>query len=328
MTVFGMDSSHYDGFISKAMAAKMVAEGIQFFTAKVSEATNYDDPADGTNLSNLRDAGVKVLGGYHVVRSSGTIKAQVEYYLSLLDRDEPWWRDFPGFFHQVDLELWGYDNVSAARGMDFGKALEDASQKLVVMYASKGMYGNGLRAWKPRPLWNANYPSNRKAGFKALYPGDDGPGFVEYSDQMPLFWQYTSSATIGGLTTCDANAFRGTFDQLYQLITGKHTPADPGGPPVAGFDKNDAHFLLTYAGLPADTPTESLGTAVMAAQKSSASADSKADQILATLKASTGASGVIAIDLDMLRQIIGEEVTKALLASKLSAPAYTITYTQ
>lgn len=56
-------------------------------------------------------------------------------------------------------------------------------------------------------------------------------------------------------------------------------PADTQGDAVAGFDKDDAHFLLTYRGLPADTPTESLGTAVLSAQNHSASADSKLDAL-------------------------------------------------
>jgi len=117
---------------------------------------------------------------------------------------------------------------------------------------------------------NANYPTSRRAGFKALYPGNSYAGWTAYSGQTPAICQYTSSATIAGLTTCDANAYRGTLDQLLTLI---------GGDTVAGFDAGDAHFLLTFKGLPADTPTESLGTAVLAAQNHSASADSKLDAL-------------------------------------------------
>ncbi len=322
MTVFGIDTSHFDGTISLATARKMVSEGIQFATAKISEGTGYDDPLDGTNLRNFRDAGIKVIGGYHVVRTSGTVKAQVDYHLELLDRDEPWWRDFPGFFHQVDLELWGYDNVSAARGMDYGKALEDASQKIVVMYASKGQYGNQLTAWKPRPLWNANYPVQANVGFKELYAkcgGDNGAGWVEYSNQMPAIWQYGSTATIGGMTTCDANAYRGTFDQLYALITGGTMTY-----PTAAEIENKNWHTAGSTGI----PDESAGTTLYRAAKEATDASDKADQILAALKASTGDIGVITIDVDTLRQIIGEEVTKALLAHPLTSPNYTLTWTQ
>src|SRR5262249_55808726 len=124
-----------------------------------------------------------------------------------------------------------------------------------------------------------------------LYPGDSYAGWGSYSGQTPAIVQYTSSATIAGRTTCDANAFRGTIDQLLTLI---------GGDTVAGFDAGDAHFLLTYLGLPATNPVESLGSAVLSAQNHSASADEKlttlstrvddlsarVDQILALLQAS------------------------------------------
>jgi hypothetical protein len=56
--------------------------------------------------------------------------------------------------------------------------------------------------------------------------------------KTPTFLQYTSSATIAGLTTCDANAFRGSLDQLTSMITkGVDTMADltwNHSAPVAG----------------------------------------------------------------------------------------------
>jgi len=51
---------------------------------------------------------------------------------------------------------------------------------------------------------------------------------------------------------------------------------------MAGFDAGDAKFLLTFKGLPADTPTESLGTAVLTAQNNSAAALKKLDLLIAS----------------------------------------------
>jgi hypothetical protein len=318
MTIFGWDTSHFDGIITLATAKKAAAEGIEFATAKVSEKDNYDDPLDGTNLRNFRDAGIKVLGGYHVVRSGGTIDSQVDYYLSLLDRDEPWWRDFPGFFHQVDLELWGYDNVSAARGIEFGKALKKKSGRCTVMYASHGQYGDRLTAWKPDPLWNANYKSNVHAPFKDLYPGDSYRGWDAYSGQVPTFLQYTSTATIGGLTTCDANAYRGTFEQLYEFITGGKTVT---GEPIT--TENIYAQVWQHAGIPAPKDAEdqdkvSNATALQDARDTAYRIEAAVNGL------KTPESGLTADDI---RQIVAEEVSKALLASRLAVPPYTITYT-
>jgi hypothetical protein len=63
---------------------------------------------------------------------------------------------------------------------------------------------------------------------------------------------------------------------------------------MAGFDAADAHYLLTYKGLPADTPTQSLGTAVLQAQNHAISADSKLDGLVVKLDALTAAVHALA----------------------------------
>lgn len=225
MTLFGWDTSHYDGTVTLAVAQRARDEGIVYATAKIGEGTGYDDPADASNLGAFKAAGVEFLGGYYVVRS-GTVTSQVSRCISLADRDELWWRTFPGWFWQVDLELWSYDKVPAATGVAFGKELRRRTGKTVVLYASRGQYGSQLSDWDG-PLWNAHYPSSRQMPFRDLYPGDGfSAGWSPYSGKTPSFLQYASSATIGGLTTCDANAFRGTLAELRTLITGHSTTGD------------------------------------------------------------------------------------------------------
>jgi hypothetical protein len=232
MTLYLWDASHYDGHLTRAIMARAKAEGIVAFTHKVGEGTGGDDPEDMTALAAARDAGIEFIGGYHVIRS-GPIAPQVDAFLALLDRDEPWWRDFPGFFIQVDLERWPYDPVPAATGIGFGQLARQRARKVAVVYASHGQYGDQLRGWDG-PLWNADYVSGPARGFAAMYPGDTwvpqhGPwrgGWEPYSGQRPAFLQYTSSATIAGLTTCDASAFRGSLEQLRALLTGRQTEGD------------------------------------------------------------------------------------------------------
>jgi hypothetical protein len=70
---------------------------------------------------------------------------------------------------------------------------------------------------------------------------------------------------------------------------------------MAGFDAGDAHYLLTYRGLPADHPTESLGTAILDIQRdaaASAALGAKLDQLaraLADLPAAVAAAVVAAL---------------------------------
>jgi hypothetical protein len=219
MTVFGWDASHFDGALSRTILARARSEGIAFFTHKIGEGSTYDDVGDATALAAARDAGIEFIGGYFVVRTTSPVPIQVDACVRLADRDEPWWRSFPGWFWQVDLERWAYDNVPASVGIDFARQLHARTGRWTILYASKGQYGDSLSGWEG-PLWNANYGTNPTGGFQSVYPGDGSSRWGAYSGHTPTFLQYGSNATIAGLTTCDANAYRGSVESLRALITG------------------------------------------------------------------------------------------------------------
>ena len=235
MTLFGWDSSDFDWARGSMDLAAAKADGLTWFTHKATEATNTKHIHLADALDRARAAGFEFLGAYHVVRSSPSVNEQMAYFLRYLDQAVPWWRAFPGFMLQVDLELWSYDQVSAATGIAFANALQAAQPKRVLTYASRGMYGNSLTGLST-PLWNANYPNGDPAGhYRDLYPGDGGVGWVPYSGQAPVMWQYGSRCTIGTQPGCDANAFRGTLADLRQLITGSTTEVDMGQQVLVSF---------------------------------------------------------------------------------------------
>jgi len=224
MTLYIWDASHYDGELSVDTLKRARDEGIVMFTHKISEGATYIDPLAVLNLTNAKTAGIEFIGGYHVVRSSA-IGPQVD---NALRASPPWWRDFPGWCGQTDLEHWDYDAVTASTGIEFSRAWREAMARAVLLYASHGQYGDQLTGWDG-PLWNADYTSHAPAGFVAMYPGDAWTplhnnawrgGWTPYSGQAPALLQYTSQATIAGHTTCDANAYRGTIEQLRALLTG------------------------------------------------------------------------------------------------------------
>lgn len=219
MTTFGWDASHYDGTPTVAQLAKAKSEGIQFFTHKVGEGEHTGDSTQGTTLANARSAGIEVLGAYWFIHGNDSIAAEVAAMVAQLDAHESWWRTHPYFFIQCDAETSPTGLPSPTFVKAWCDAAAKATGKTVVCYASHGMYGDRLTGLG-HPLWNANYPSDRKAGFASLYPGDSFSGWKAYSGQTPIICQFSSSATIGGLTTCDANAFRGTLAQLKSLISG------------------------------------------------------------------------------------------------------------
>jgi GH25 family lysozyme M1 (1,4-beta-N-acetylmuramidase) len=223
VTLFGWDASDFDWARGPMDLVAAKADGITWFTHKATESTNVRHARLADALNRARAAGFEFLGAYHVVRSSPSVQAQVDYFLGTLDQQVPWWRDFPGFMLQVDLELWPYDQVSAATGIAFANALVAAQPKQVLTYASRGMYGNSLIGL-PTPLWNAAYGNDPVVPYRQAYPGDNGIGWTPYSGQTPVMWQYGSRLTIGTQPGCDANAYRGSLTDLRQLITGTGTP--------------------------------------------------------------------------------------------------------
>ena len=280
MTLFGWDASHFDGPLSTAILARAKAEGIAFFTHKIAESLqDTEGGRDDTALAAARDAGVEFVGGYLIPRSNASVAAQVDYWLRLADQGEPWWREYPGWFWQIDLERWSYDNVSAATGIAAAQQLRARTSRWTVLYASHGQYGDQLTAWDG-PLWNADYTSRPAAGFAAMYPGDVWQplhstwrgGWAPYSGREPTILQYTSSATIAGLSTCDANAYRGSLDQLRALIEretdmnltdpvpGTSTPNHPGDRTVQDVLHDSAQLRALLIGelplstYPADSP--------------------------------------------------------------------------
>jgi hypothetical protein len=226
MTVFGWDASDYDWSRGSMNIAAAAADGIVFFTHKATEGTRTVHAYYQRALNEARAAGIEFLGAYIVVRTpgnggNGSVRDQVEFFLTRLDLQTPWWRSHPGFFLQVDLEHWSnssgfvYDAVAPTYGIEACDLLH-GTDKWVVLYAPKWAYGDSIGG--DVPLWSSAYGKNPAARYRDAYPGDGGAGWQKYSGRVPVFWQYGSRLTIGSQPTCDANAYRGTLDELRTLI--------------------------------------------------------------------------------------------------------------
>jgi peptidoglycan hydrolase-like protein with peptidoglycan-binding domain len=57
---------------------------------------------------------------------------------------------------------------------------------------------------------------------------DTGPGWAAYGGMTPLIWQYTSTATLNGVSNVDMNAYQGSLaDFQAQVSSGAQTGANP-----------------------------------------------------------------------------------------------------
>lgn len=227
MTIFGWDASNFDldrdpdGAISMRAVA---ADGITFVTHKATEGTRTIHSNFKRVMIDSRAAGIEYLGAYMVPRTPGnsghgSIGAQVDYFLGYATASVPWWRDFPGWFWQVDTERWGtYDAVSPVHGAEACRLLRERTGRQVLHYAPRWAYGDTVPG--DDPLWASDYVAG-SGPYRALYPGDQSTRWIRYSRRTPAILQYSSSAIIGEQSRCDANAFRGTLADWHRLITGK-----------------------------------------------------------------------------------------------------------
>lgn len=221
MTIFGWDMSHYDA----PDIGTAVADGFVFLTHKAGG--DVGDTELGAWWGNVKGLPQdRVLLGAYWVLYPGNPASRADAFLTRLDAVCPGWRDRDAFLLQVDCEKWGGDPSTMPGRSDiqaFCDRLHARTGLVPVVYASAGQYGDTL-AGLTYPLWNARYPLNYRAGYaSALYAaagGDNGSGWAAYSGQTPAIWQFTSSATIAGQTTSDANAHRGTLADLKTLVTG------------------------------------------------------------------------------------------------------------
>jgi hypothetical protein len=223
VTIYGWDMSHFDA----PSIGSALAEGISFITHKAGGDSSGGDSelaAWWSGVKGISSARV-LLGTYWVPRPDlySSPVGEAARWVGVLDARCPGWRDRP-FILQMDAERWPAGNQTKPSRwylQSLGDRLKELAPKLrPICYASAGQYGNTL-AGLTFPLWNARYPSSATGGFKALYVrvgGDSGAGWGSYSGQAPAIWQYTSSATIGGQSTSDANAYRGTLTQLVALV--------------------------------------------------------------------------------------------------------------
>lgn len=218
MTIYGWDLSHYDAVPN---GARVVSEGFRFATHKAGG--DKDDAELVAWWRAVKPYRGKLLLGAYWVLYPGNPAGRADAFLARLDSQCAGWRDGP-FILQLDCEVWNGDLSTKPGKADIKAACDRLKAKCPkltpIVYASAGQYGNSLSDLG-YPLWNARYPTSKGGPASLLYSqigGDSGSGWASYSGQTPAIWQFSSSATIAGQATCDANAYRGTLAELTSLL--------------------------------------------------------------------------------------------------------------
>jgi lysozyme len=200
VTLFFRDVSHYDGAVSLAGQLLVIAKASQGIT-------NVDQTYIGHRVDAAR-AGVR-FGAYHWVDTSD-LQGQAVHAHTVIGSVPAMW----------DCE---------AAGATVGRILD-----LTARYRALGgvVHLCYLPHWWWQHLGSPDLRPLAAAGLALVssnYPAggysDTGPGWAAYGGVSPTVWQYTS-------TPHDSNAYRGSVDQLWALMTGGN-PTSTGGTTVA-----------------------------------------------------------------------------------------------
>ncbi len=201
-TIFGPDISNNNGVVD---LDRVKAEGFEFVWAKVSEGTSFRDTYWPRTRDWAREIGL-ILAGYHYIRESDPNR-------------------------QADLFVDQLGDKSIAAMLDFEEGGGGIDNFWAVLHAIEARGVHVALSYIPRWYWErigkpdlSRVPGLIQSSYvegtgyaSVLYPGDDSIRWAAFGGRQPDILQFTDRALIAG-KTLDANAFRGTPDQLRTLL--------------------------------------------------------------------------------------------------------------
>lgn len=205
MVTFGLDISHHQDLGLDLAAARR--DGIEFVFIKATEGASYQDPEFNINLAEARAAG-QLVAAYHYVRDSAWIANQVLNIQRTVPRDVP---------VILDVED-GSGGIEMTHGLVV--ALGRAGYRVPLLYLPRWYWqslGRPSLAGLP-PLWSSRYPDNTVGSLADEWADVPASYWDGYGGLSVAVLQFTSSSRVAGHQPLDANAYRGTRQQLAQLL--------------------------------------------------------------------------------------------------------------
>lgn len=212
MTLYGYDISSYQG--SNFDFDTTVSGGFKFCMLKATEGDYYIDPTFASNLSAARAAGLYVMA-YVFLNGNALVEGHMQKVRDTIPKDCAIMLDVEPV---TSYSPPSYPSVNQAE--DLYDALTDEGWSVKLNYLPhwywSGHLGSPDLTGLP-PLAASAYVGG--SGYaSALYPGDSDNRWNSYGGQEVVVWQFTSSAVIASQGNVDADAFRGTQDELEELF--------------------------------------------------------------------------------------------------------------
>lgn len=237
MTLFKVDLSNHDWGRGPVDIASMRGDGIDVLIHKATDGPKYfADKYFGEAMRRARAAGMPITGAYHVLWNRD-VTTQIDWFIDTVLTAAPW-ADKEPFEWMLDCEPFGYNGATPTVAT-INSACERFMARLPkhrpLAYAPRWVYGSlaGLRC----PVVASNYGANPASHYRAAYPGDSSGRWNAYGGvDAPVILQFGSQTQVGTQHTVDANAYKGSLNQLRELLMPGAGPAPPGPtvPPFSG----------------------------------------------------------------------------------------------
>lgn len=183
---------------------KMAADGVKVATCKTTEGQTFNDPYwSGSRLDAIVKAGLAP-GVYHFARpDNNSGAAEADAFVSRVKNTggkfigwQAWKSGESGIYGWLDFEHTPY---SAQFAVDFSKKFQ------ALTGVGLGIYGGG---YSLNPIAGV-IPANFQKVWVAAYANSFQPYLADSLESMVVFWQYTSSASLGGESPLDVSHYLG-----------------------------------------------------------------------------------------------------------------------
>jgi Glycosyl hydrolases family 25 len=202
MTIFGPDISNHQGVVN---ISQIIREGFKFLFAKVSEGDYMRDDFWPATRDACRDLGL-IYAGYHYVTLNDPESQADNFVFPLGDTSIPAMLDFEAGGGTID-NFWAVLNAIEARGV-----------RVRLSYIPRWYWDQiGQPDLSAVPGLIQSYYGGGEGYASVIYPGDDSDHWNGYGGGEVDILQFTEKALIAG-QSMDANAFRGTPDELRRLL--------------------------------------------------------------------------------------------------------------
>jgi lysozyme len=202
---FGLDISHHQDLALDLGQARR--DGCEFVFIKSSEGNNFIDAEFTANLAEALREGLYP-AAYHYVRSNASAASQVANVARVVPKDVP-------VIPDVEANSGG---VALCR--EFVERLRAAGYRVPLTYLPRWYWqqiGSPSLAGLP-PLWSSRYPNNTVGTLASEWRDVPATYWAGYGGLDVAVLQFTSSARIAGHQPLDANAFRGSREELAQFL--------------------------------------------------------------------------------------------------------------